>query len=229
MPTIEIFELGATVGRNLVFRGRNDRVRMLAEQHATKPLVREESRSGALDFQFFEFLAALALEFVFRERCIAREVGQKFEQLARKLGEARSGDRARIGSRMRSKVRAHAPQIFLDLAARPRSGSCANDAGREVGKPRRGVRNDGVAASEEKLRRNLRERARLGENHLQAVAERSNGSLRPRDGALGGERRRGDGTRVCCGGSAHWAAPFATGFRTSTARFCGTRSFRAAA
>ena len=50
-----------------------------------------------------------------------------------------------------------------------------------------------VAAAKEQLSRNFRERVRFDEDDLQAIRERHNAALRPRDRAFGTKRRRGAG------------------------------------
>ena len=59
---VEAFELLALVRRDLLFRWRNDRVGMLAENHAAKSFVREKTRRGAFDSQAFNFLAAFSFK-----------------------------------------------------------------------------------------------------------------------------------------------------------------------
>src|SRR5690348_15707144 len=71
---IEPSEVFNGVRGDLRFGGRNHGVRTLSEQNATKTLARGESRSSAFDFQFFDALAALALEFLRRKRSAFGEI-----------------------------------------------------------------------------------------------------------------------------------------------------------
>ena len=98
---------------------------MLAKQHAPKALASKESRRGALDAQFLKSLAPLALEFILGEIGILRQVRDQFEQFSRKFRQPGNRNGARVRASMRSKVGAHAPQIFFDLpaVARCRAGA----------------------------------------------------------------------------------------------------------
>ncbi len=120
---------------------------MLAEEHAPKTFVGEKSRRGALDAQFFQALAALALEFV-RGKCgVAREIVNHREQLFRKFRKSGNRDGARIRARHGAETCAHAPQILFNLAAGARICACANHARsqlREIGRLARHERITGV-------------------------------------------------------------------------------------
>ena len=160
---------------------------------------------------------------------MARKIGHQFEDAGRKFGEARGGNGAGIGAGVRAEAGAHAAQIFFDAAAGARRGAGANDGGRHFREAGRGVRDDGVAAAEIKLRGDFRKRARLDEDDLQAVRQRANGALGPGDRAFGTEGRRLDAKHGGCGGRGHRAPPGVTGRRTRTARLRGTRYFFAKA
>src|SRR5579863_594905 len=229
MAAIEILELLAAIRSNLFLGGGDNGVGMFAEQDAAKTVTGKKAGSGSLDFQLFEFLAALALEFVFGKRGVASEIGEKIDQPGGKFGEAGDGNGARIGAGLSAEIAAHAAQILLDLAACARGGSRANHAGRDLGKAGRRVRDSGVAAAEEKLHGNFRERVRFGQHHLEAIRESANCAFGPRDGAFGGKRRGGGAIRVDRGGSAHRAPPVCAGLsigrRMTIARLPGTRIF----
>ncbi len=188
MLAVELLELLALVGRDLLFRRRNDGVGMLAEEHAAEALVRQKGGRGALDAQALDFAAALALEFLGGKRRVAREIGHQLEDALGKFGKPGKRNGAGIRAGVRAEIGAHAAQIFFDLAAGARSGAGANDGGGDFREARRAVSDDRVAAAEEKLRGNLRERAQLGENHLHAVRKSVNRALRPRDRAFRAER-----------------------------------------
>ena len=75
---------------DLLFGGRDDGVRMLAEKNAPQAFAGEESGRGALDAQLFEALAALALEFVLGKRSVAGEIGHQLENACRKIPRGRT-------------------------------------------------------------------------------------------------------------------------------------------
>ena len=205
---IVVFELLALVGGHLLFRRRDDRVRMLAEKHAAKALIGEKAGRGALDAELLEALAAFALEFVLREGSVPGQIGHQFEQLARKFREAGDRNRAGIGAGVRAEVGAHAAQVFLDLAAVARCGAGAHDGGRHSGDAGIALRDNRVAAAEEKLRRDFGERTAFGKHHLHAIRERAEGSLGPGDGALGTQGRRGSACE-CCGNACEFVVVIA--------------------
>ncbi len=149
---IEVGELIARESGELLFGGRDDGIGMLAEEHSAKAFAGEKSWRSALDSQFLEALAALALELIFGKRGVAREVGHQLEDAGRKFGETGRGNRAGIGSGVRAEASAHAAQILFNAAARARGGSGANDCGRHFSEAGCGVRDDGVPAAEIKLR-----------------------------------------------------------------------------
>ena len=126
-------QLIAGVRGDLLFGGRDDGIRMLAEEDAAQAFAGEKAGRGALDSQLFESLAALALEFVLGKRCVAREIGHQFEHAGGKFREARNGNGAGIGAGVRAKTGAHAAQILFNAAAGARRGSGANDGGRHFG------------------------------------------------------------------------------------------------
>ncbi len=202
---------------------------MCTEQDAPQPFACEKTRRGALDFQLFEALAALALEFVLGKRSVARDVREQLENAGRKFGEARRGNRAGISSGAGAEAGAHAAQIFFDAAAWARRGSRANDGRRHFSEAGRAMRHDGVAAPEIKLRGDFRKRARLDQDDLQAVRQRANRALGPGDRTFGAEGRRLRAKNRGGGGCGHRAPPGTTGRRTRTARLRGTRYFRAKA
>ena len=139
---------------------------MRAEQNAAQAFAGQKAGRGALDAQFFEALAALALEFFLGKRSVAREIGDQFENAGGKFGEARRSDRAGIRSGVRAEARAHAAQILFDLAAGARCGAGAHDGGRHFGEAGRAVRDDGVAAAEIKLRARFSETCAIPRGRL---------------------------------------------------------------
>ena len=216
---------------DLFFRRRNHGVRMFAKKDVAHPLGGEETGRGAFDAQFFYFLAALAFELILGEGSIAREIGQHRENAFGKLREAADRNGACVGSRTCSRISAHAAQIFFNLAARTRCRSRANYFCGDFCEPGRTVSDGSVPAAKEKLARNFREGVGFGEDDLQAIRERHNAALRPRDRALGTKRRCGAGRLQCdgCFGRRHREPPFecavsaATGVRATMARLRGTK------
>src|ERR1700722_12480326 len=215
---------------------------MLAKEHLAKPFVGQKSWSRALDAQAFDFLAALALEFLGGKRSIARQIGDQFEQTSGEFGQPGDGNGGRISAGVGAEITAHALEKFLNLPAGTRCGSGAHHRRGHFGETRRGMRDECVATAEKQLSGNLRKSVNFSENHLQAVGQRLYAAFRPGHRAFGAKRRnsaaalRGGvpgraGLRVdcCCVGAAHHAAALATGCRTRIARFFGTRYFLATA
>src|SRR5262249_23525216 len=129
---VKFLELVASVRCDLLFGRRDDSVGMLAEEDAAEAFAGEKAGCGPLDFQLFELLPTLALEFAFRKGGLASEVGNELEKAGGKFRKAGDGDGARVRSGASGKVGAHAAQVLLDLAARPRSGPRANNAGGDI-------------------------------------------------------------------------------------------------
>src|SRR5467141_2354185 len=102
---------------------------MRAEQNFAEALASKKSRLGAFEFYFFEFLAALAFEFIFRKCRIAREFIHYGEERLGKFRKARERNGAGIGSGVRRKIGTEAAQVFLNLAADAFCGSRPNDGG----------------------------------------------------------------------------------------------------
>ncbi len=130
---------------------------------------------------------------------------------------------------MRAEVGAHAPQIFFDLAAVARCGAGAHDRRRHSGEARIALRDDGIAAAEEKLRGDFRERfgSRPAPPACRSQSVRTvrfgqaTGRSGPSAGALVSAEYAAATVRICGG---HGVISSAAGRRISTARFVGTRN-----
>src|SRR5579862_650323 len=240
MMLVEMLQLVSPVSGYLFFGRRNDGVAMLAEKDAAHALIGEETRSGALDAQPFDFLAAFTFELIFGERGVAREIGQQLEKPVGEFSEAADGNGAVVRTGACAGIRAHATEILFNLAARACCGAGANHPGGEVRDARRSVRGGRVAAANEKLGRNFREGVRFGEDDFQAIRQRDRRALRPGDRTFRPQRWRGGAVRVDCGHRArgrrrHRAPPFdfslpsLMGLRTTMARLRGTKYFCATA
>src|SRR5580698_11002269 len=120
-------------GCDLLFARRDDRVRMLAENHAAEAFAREKAGRSAFDAQTFDFAAAFALEFLGWERSVTRQIAQQIEKALRKFSEAGNRNRAGISAGVRAQIRTHAAQILFDLAAGARARAGAHDGGRQFG------------------------------------------------------------------------------------------------
>jgi len=93
---------------DLRFGGRNDRVGMIAEQHAAKPLACEERGRGAIEPHGFQRIAALALELGFRQGGIAREISDETGKLCGEFGKAVGHNPARVRAGARAEIGANA-------------------------------------------------------------------------------------------------------------------------
>src|ERR1700741_2075483 len=119
---VKVLQLGPPASRYLLFGRRNDSVAMIAKQHTAHSFVGEETRSGALDAQAFDLLAAFAFELIFGERGVASEIGQQFEKPVGEFSEAADGNGAVVRTGACAGIRAHAAEILFNLAARPGCG-----------------------------------------------------------------------------------------------------------
>ena len=188
---------------------------MLAEKGVAQTFAGEKTGRGALDAKLFEFLAALALEFIFGERCVAREIGHQIEKAGGKFREAGNGNGAGIRTSVSAETASHAAQIFFDAAAGARFGSRANDRGRDIREARSGLRDHRISAAEIELRGNFRKRARFGEYNLHAIRERADGALGPRDWPFRTESRSQCDWLWSDGSGGHRAAPCSTPWAAS--------------
>ena len=179
------------VGFDLRFGGRDEGVGVFAEQDVPQAFAGEKGRRGALDAQTFDHLPALALELLDRERGMLRQLGDQGEQLAREFGEAGKGNGAGVRAGAGAEVRAHAAQIFLDLAAGALGRARADDRSRDSARPGVFERGDGVAAAEIEDAGEFRDGVRFDQNHFEAVGKLVARAGRPDDGALGAERGNG--------------------------------------
>jgi hypothetical protein len=124
---------------------------MRAEQHSSEALTGEETGLGAVKLYFFEFLAALALEFCLWKRGVPCELADELQQRLGKFREAGEADGAVVGTGVGGKIRAEAPQVFFDLAAKPLGGASPHDGGGHFGKTGPAVNGGGVAGAKKKL------------------------------------------------------------------------------
>ena len=162
---------------------------MRTEQNPAQPLAGQEARRGALDPQAFDQLPPLAFEFVGGKRSLLCQLGNKTKQIVRKIHQSGEGNRAGVRAGARGKIGAHAAQVLFNLAAGARRGARARDRRGDVRQTRRGGSRDGVAAAEEKLSGEFRNRVRFDEHDFEAIRKRRACARRPDHGPLGGERR----------------------------------------
>src|SRR5579875_92801 len=191
----------------LRFGGSNDCVRAVAEEDAAKAFAREKAGGGALDFQFFEPLAALAIELFGRKGSVLREVGDHLQNFRREFGKAGDGYGAGIRAGGGGEAGTHAAQVFFNLAALARNCAGANDASGEFSDLRSGFRDAGVAGTEKQFDADFGKSARFGKNDLHAVGKRAHGARGPGDRAFRAERRR-SGRKCGLRGSGVHCAPF---------------------
>src|SRR5580704_8686066 len=187
---IKLFELLTTESRDLRFLRSDDRVGMLAEESAAQAFRGEEIGSGALNFQAFHSLAALAFKFFLRKRSVACEVSQHFEQTFGKIRDAGNSNRTGVSAGRRCQIPAHATQIFFNAAERTGRRAGSRDGSGKFGQARRAVRNGCVPTAKEKLRGNFRKGAGFREDDLQSIGESENSALGPCYRALGAESGR---------------------------------------
>ena len=214
---VVLLELFDAVARHLLFGRRNRAVRMRAEQDAPQAFAGQKAGRGALDAQALDELAPLAFEFVLGKRSLLREFGDKPQEIVRKVHKPGERNHAGVRAGAGRKIRAHPPQVLLDLAAgallRARAGHCSG----HVGQARRLRGRDGVAASKEKLSGKFRDRVRFHENDFETVRKRLVHAWRPDhrpSGSERGNRRRCFRTRR----GSHQAAPFFAGWRMAMER-----------
>ncbi len=227
---IDLREIGTLVGGHLRF-GRSDvRVRMRAKQNLAQALAGQKSGLRSIELYFFEFLAALALEFRLREGSFARQLIDEAEQRFGQFRQASESDRAGVRSSAGGKIGADAAQVFFDLTAdAPRRSGADDRCGhfREAGSA---IDHRGVAGAEREFAVKFRNGVRFRENDFQTVRQARFGSLRPGHRALRRQCRRFRGQLG--GSSGHYAASFAPAFmgvRKTMARFVGRRYFLATA
>ena len=161
---------------------------MRAKQDPAQPFAGQKARRGALDSQAFDQLPPLAFEFVGGKGSLLRELRDEPQQIVRKIHQAGEGNHAGIGAGSGRQVRAHAAQILFDLAAGARRGASAHHGCGHIRESRRSRRRDGVAAAEEKLPGEFRDRVRFHEHDFEAVRKRRARARRPNDRPFGRER-----------------------------------------
>jgi hypothetical protein len=205
---------------------------MRAEKNFAEAFAGEKAGRGALEFHFFEFLAALAFELVFGERCFAREFVHQLKKRLGEFAEAGEADGAGVLSGAAAEVGAEAAEVLFDLATGAFGGTSAHERGGHFSKTRRAIGNERIAGPEIEFPVKFGNGMRFGENDFEAVGEARASGFGPGDGALGGER--GDGGRNFRGAGSHYAASFLpasagkpafTGARKTMARFSGRRYF----
>src|SRR5690242_27263 len=221
-------EIGALIRLNLIFRGRNLRVGMRAEENLAETLAGEKARLGAFELHFLEFLAALAFEFAVGEDGFAREFVDKLQQRFGEIAEAGEADGAGVLAGAGGKVGAEAAQIFLNAAAVALRGAGAHDSGGHFRERGAAIDDGGVAGAKKEFAVEFGDGARFGENDFHAIRQAGARAARPVDGAFGSERGNAFGGFSCLGG--HYAAscaPALTGRRKTTARLAGWRNLAA--
>src|ERR1700722_17222317 len=107
MLRVKFFELFAPIRGDLVFRGRDDRIRVRSKKNSPQSLAGEKARRGAFDAKLFKALAPLALEFLGDKNGVARQIGHQFEEFLREFCEAGGGNRARVRARTGAEASAH--------------------------------------------------------------------------------------------------------------------------
>src|SRR5580658_1655608 len=207
---------------------------MSAKQNLAEPLSCQKSWLRPTQLDFFEFLAALALELGFGKRRFARKFVDHAQQRLGELGKPGKGNRTGVRTRAGSEVCADAPKIFFDLPAGSLRGSGSRNRRGDFRKPRPAIDGRYVAGTEIQVAMKFRNSVRLDENDFEAIRETRSRPLRPRDLPFGGERR--DGIIYFDRSGRHYAASFsstgtpgATGRRKTMARFSLSRYFFAAA
>ena len=105
---------------------------MRAEQNAAQSLAGQKRRRGALDAQPLDQLAPLALELLRgKEACCASSETSPSSS-REKFAEPAEGDRAGVRAGVSAEVRAHAAQVFFDLAAGAALGAGAHHRSGDV-------------------------------------------------------------------------------------------------
>src|ERR1700722_2748867 len=226
---IKLFELLATESGHLRFLRSDDCIGMLAEENAAQAFRGEEIGSGALNFQAFHSLAALAFKFFIGKRSITRQVSQHFEQTVGKIRDAGNSNRTGVSAGRRCQIPAHAAEIFFNAPERTGRRAGSRDGSGKFGQARRAVSHGCVPTAEEKLRGNFRKGSGFREDDLQSIGESENSALGPCYRALGAESGRRRAVRRSDRSRGHRDSPWFAGTRAKTARFVGTRYFFAAA
>ena len=123
-----------------------------------------------------------------KEACCASSA-TSFSSSDGELREPVKSDGAGVGAGARADVGAHAPQIFLDLAAGPRFGARANHGRGDLRQAWRFRGDVGVAAADIKFAGEFGNGVRFDQHDLEAVGELAVGARRPDDGAFGSKLR----------------------------------------
>ncbi len=215
----------------MFFGGRDLCVRVRAKKNFAEALAGEEAGLGAVEFYFFEFLAALAFEFGLGKRGLAREFIDESEERLGEFGEAGEGDGAVVGSGVGREIGAEAAEIFFELAAGALGGAGADDGGGHLREAGRAVTDGGVAGAEEKFAVKFGNSVRFREDDFESVLEAHLCALGPGNLALRRKRRDCGVNFGCCAGG-HYAASLAcalTGQRKTMARLSLRRYFCATA
>ena len=118
-----------------------------------------------------------------------RQFGHQLQQLRGELGEPVKRDGAGVRAGAGAEVGAHAPQIFLDLAAGPSFGAGANHGRGDLREARRFLCDVGVAAAEIQFAGEFGDGVRFDQHHFEAVGELAVSARRPDDGAFGSKLR----------------------------------------
>ncbi len=148
------------------------RVGMRAEQDFAQTLAGEKTWLGALELYFFEFLAALALEFRLREGGFPGEFSHQIEERLGQFGQAGEGDgagvRAGAGRKIGADDGARSSSIWrLARFVVPVRATVAVISAR----PGRAIDDGGVARAEEELAVEFRNGVRFGQNDFKTVRE----------------------------------------------------------
>src|SRR5258708_33204976 len=99
---------------------------MSAEQNFAQAFTGEKTGLGALQFDFFEFLTALALKFCRGKSCLARQFVHQLQQRFSVIAEACEGNRTVVLACVDGKVSAKTAKKFFDFAAGMLCGSRAH-------------------------------------------------------------------------------------------------------
>src|ERR1700730_13242047 len=99
---------------------------MPAEQNLPKALAGQKTGLGALQFDFFQFLASLAFKIASGKSCLARQLVYQLQQRFRMIAETRERNRTVVLAGANGKIRTEAAKKLFDFAAgifRSSSGS----------------------------------------------------------------------------------------------------------
>src|ERR1700730_13294720 len=128
---------------------------MRAEENFAQAFAGEEAGRGAFELYLFEFLAALAFEFVFGEGGFACEFVHQLQQRFGEFAEAGETDGAGVLPGAAAEVCAEAAEIFFDLAAGAFGGAGAHEGGGHFGETRGAAGDERVAGAAIKFSREI--------------------------------------------------------------------------